>query len=112
MKVKKFINIGKDFSDVPMGRFVGDSDFSGEKFRDEILAPALADKDNVVEVNIDETEGYGSSFLEEAFGGLVRKKAFKVDDLHQRLRIKCNRVGYSMYKRAIWHHIDAAGKQQ
>ena len=44
---------------------------SGENFRSKILERCLAQDGDVI-INLDETEGYGSSFLEEAFGGLVR----------------------------------------
>ncbi len=66
------INIAKDFSRYPAGRFFEDGPYSGQKFREEILKPALeANKDITLE--LDGTRGYGSSFLEEAFGGLVRE---------------------------------------
>ncbi|MEZ8169315.1 MULTISPECIES: STAS-like domain-containing protein [Vibrio] len=64
------INI-KDFSVFPGPRFIDLGDFSGEEFRDSVLIPAL-EKSNVV-VNLDGVFGFGSSFLEEVFGGLVRK---------------------------------------
>lgn len=69
------INIAQQFSKTPFGRYATDSPFSAEKFRDEILIPAFKDHPNEVIV-VDFTGvslGLGSSFLEEAFGGLVRK---------------------------------------
>lgn len=65
------IDIGKQFTRYPAGRFRDDGPFSGERFRDEFLRPALAG-DRTVKIVLDGTMGYGSSFLEEAFGGLVR----------------------------------------
>jgi hypothetical protein len=65
------IDIGKKFSRYPAGRFVDDGPFSGERFRDEFLVPPLR-REETVEVLMDSTAGYGSSFLEEAFGGLIR----------------------------------------
>ena len=65
------INIGKDFSRYPAGRYETDGPFSGELFRSKFLVPAL-NKDEHIVIELDDTAGYGSSFLEEAFGGLIR----------------------------------------
>lgn len=70
------INIAKDFSDTPGGRYISEGENSGEKFRDEILLPRYeyAEQHNEkLKINFDECWGFGTSFLEEAFGGLVRK---------------------------------------
>lgn len=69
------INIAKDFSDTPGGRFISEGENSGEQFRDEILLPKYkyAEQHNEeLEINFDGCWGFGTSFLEEAFGGLVR----------------------------------------
>lgn len=66
------INIANDYTVYPGGRTEDDGPFSGARFRDTILIPALASGDKV-EVNFDGTRGYGTSFLEEIFGGIVRK---------------------------------------
>ncbi|MFI3272329.1 MAG: STAS-like domain-containing protein [Pseudomonadota bacterium] len=65
------ISIAQDFSIYPGGRTANDGPYSGAEFRDTYLIPALI-KNEKVEVNLDGTCGYGSSFLEEAFGGLIR----------------------------------------
>lgn len=62
----------KDFSKYPGPRYASLGNYSGEEFRDNILIPAIRDNGDVI-VNLDGVFGYGSSFLEEAFGGLVRK---------------------------------------
>lgn len=64
------VNIS-EFSKFPGPRFIKLGPNSGELFRNEVLIPALS-KDSEVEVNLDGVFGYGSSFLEESFGGLVR----------------------------------------
>lgn len=69
------IVVAKDFSAEPAGRYEADGPFSGEVFRDRLLVPSLR-KGGEVKVHLDGTEGYGSSFLEEAFGGLVRVSGF------------------------------------
>ncbi|MCX7176017.1 MAG: STAS-like domain-containing protein [Proteobacteria bacterium] len=65
------INVARDFSRYPAGRYTTDGPFSGAAFRDDYLLPALRAGDEV-SVELDGVRGYGSSFLEEAFGGLVR----------------------------------------
>jgi hypothetical protein len=78
------INVAKEFSRFPGGRFLEDGEFSGQRFRDEFLVPAL-ETNSHVQVELDGTLGYGSSFLEEAFGGLVREAGFKPEEVLQNL---------------------------
>jgi hypothetical protein len=65
------INVGRDFSRYPAGRYEKDGPHSGQAFREQLLVPALM-SGGEVRVELDDALGYGSSFLEEAFGGLVR----------------------------------------
>lgn len=65
------IKISKDFSPFPAGRYNTDGNFSGEKFRNDILIPAIESNDKVC-IDFDGGIGYGSNFLEEVFGGLIR----------------------------------------
>jgi hypothetical protein len=69
----KTISIAKDFSRYPYGRYRKYSDTSGEVFRQDHLIPALNNFDKIVIV-LDGTEGYGSSFLDEAFANLIREE--------------------------------------
>jgi hypothetical protein len=82
----KSINIAKDYTRYPAGRFRTDGPFSGEQFREQILEPALRIAD-VVEIELDGVAGYGSSFLEEAFGGLVRTHVISAVDATKRIRL-------------------------
>jgi len=83
------INVARDFSRWPAGRYRVDGPFSGEVFRDDVLVPALAGAE-IVEVQLDGARGYGSSFLEEAFGGLMRLGRFSRDQLISRIRLVSN----------------------
>ena len=69
------ISIAKDFSRIPGARFPQEGDHSGQEFRTQILLPKLREaiscKDKLC-VILDGTAGLGTSFLEEAFGGLIR----------------------------------------
>ena len=77
------INVSKDFTNIPGGRFISEGKFSGEEFRNEILYPAYKEavsRGCKIEVNLDGCYGFATSFLEEAFGGIVRiekNKKFK-----------------------------------
>ena len=98
------LNIAKDFSRSPAGRFETDGPFSGEAFREKLLRPALATSERV-EVDLNGALGFGSSFLEEAFGGLVRKCGLTAAELHRRLTIKSN---LRTYVERVWRYVDEA----
>ncbi|MBK5942742.1 STAS-like domain-containing protein [Halorhodospira halophila] len=83
---EKIISISKDFSRFPAGRFRRHGPYTGEAFREDILAPAIREHDKVT-VDLDGTAGFGSSFLEEAFGGLTRMPEFSSVDLRDRVAI-------------------------
>ena len=81
----------KVFSSTPYGRYPSDGPDSGQRFRTEYLMPAFTDQavDKVV-VKLDSVSNgyeYGSSFLEEAFGGLVRKEGLKSEEVLAKLEI-------------------------
>ncbi len=98
------IDIGQDFSDVPSGRFPEDGEYNGQRFRQELLVPALRRSERV-NVDIDHTEGYGSSFLEEAFGGLIRCEGFTKKELDTKLVIMSNQPRTVRYKRKIEQYL-------
>jgi hypothetical protein len=72
----KTINIATDYSETPGPRYIKQGGFSGEHFRDCMLYPALhaaIAASETLTVILDNDAGYGPSFLEEAFAGLIRK---------------------------------------
>ncbi|MCT4642493.1 MAG: STAS-like domain-containing protein [Bacteriovoracaceae bacterium] len=82
-----FIKISKDFSDRPGARYKTDGSNSGELFREEHLEKFFTEASLMNEditIDFDHTEGYATSFLEEAFGGLQRK--FKDIDIVKRFK--------------------------
>ncbi len=103
----KIIRIAQDFSDVPSGRHLADGEFNGERFREEWLVPAL-EKEDVVDVVFDDAEGYGSSFLEEAFGGLVRAHGYTKEFLAKHLRLIADSRAAQRYRRVAQSFIDEA----
>jgi len=85
------ILIADEFSRYPGGRFREDGPNSGEEFRDDLLVPALNEArvaGGTVFVELDGTAGYASSFVEEAFGGLVRERQFTARELARLLRFR------------------------
>lgn len=81
------IDTVKEFSETPGARYKDEGNYSGEEFREDILIPKyeLARKnDEKLSINLDGGYGYPPSFLEEAFGGMVRRGCNK-DDILKRL---------------------------
>jgi len=69
------IRIMKDFSEATGARTPEDGDYSGREFREKLLEPKYLEAEKSGKkllVDLDGTEGYATSFLEEAFGGLAR----------------------------------------
>ena len=70
-----------DFSKTPGSRYKDEGDFSGQEFREEVLEPIFSEiinSNDILIVNLDGTIGYGTSWLEEVFGGLARKYGNKL----------------------------------
>ena len=82
------LSVAKHFSRFPAGRFKTHSIHSGEGFR-ELLVTKLNENDTVT-VLLNDTMGFGSSWIEEAFGGLVLKDNFTAADLLKRLTIRAD----------------------
>ena len=82
----KTLRLG-DYTKAPGGRFKDAGDFSGEWFRDDVLEPAYDAAKSagvILEVSLVGVLGCPPSFLEEAFGGLVRKKK---EDIRKHLKV-------------------------
>jgi len=65
-----------DFSKTPGARYYTDGQFSGEEFYDKVLCDAFGralEADETLIVDLDGTEGYATSFLDEAFRRLGEK---------------------------------------
>lgn len=80
------ISVARDFSPHPGPRYERQGRFSGEAFRKRLMR-LLAEHEKIV-VDLDGTSGYGSSFLDEAFGGLVFHEGFSRDEVLRRVGIK------------------------
>lgn len=96
-----------DYTKFPGGRYRRHGNGSGEEFRETILGPAL-ESENKVTVYLDDVAGYPASFLEEAFGGLVREKGYSLVELERVLTIKAENDLYSVYSDLAWEYIQDA----
>lgn len=100
-----------DHAPSPGGRYIKDGEFSGEWFRNEFLVPALRNAvagDDTLTVELDGTSGYGSSFLEEAFGGLIRKRYFEPQIVRSKLKIVASSALFAPYKALAEKYISNA----
>ncbi|TND09851.1 MAG: hypothetical protein FD123_779 [Bacteroidetes bacterium] len=85
----KTISVLKDFSDIPGLRNCSISDYSGEEFYHKVLNKKFKEtyeKGEKLLVDLDNTEGYASSFLDEAFGNLIYD--FTLDVVKKSVEIK------------------------
>ncbi|TCJ12180.1 DUF4325 domain-containing protein [Flaviaesturariibacter flavus] len=68
------LKISTDFSPFPGARYLSDGEESGQKFYEERLKQAFQDaiaNGEKLTVDLDDTAGYASSFLDESFGRLA-----------------------------------------
>lgn len=102
------VKIAEDFSRVPAGRYhPKDGNRTGERFRNEFLKEFLKASDDKITIDLDGVVGYPSSFLEEAFGGLVRD-GFSYEILKKRLEITTTEPRKKRYIQQIWQYIQEA----
>jgi hypothetical protein len=105
------IIIAKDFSRTPGARTPEEGPFPGCLFRDQLLVPKLK---NAIEngikliVDLDGVSGLGTSFLEEAFGGLIRESGFKYSEIVPCLQIKSEED--ETYKDEIMQYLKDANE--
>jgi len=79
-----------DYSATPGPRYEVEGDDSGEVFRIKCLYPKVREaisSNSLLVVDLDGTAGYGTSFLEEAFGGLIRNDGVTYEQLKNHLSI-------------------------
>lgn len=102
------IDVAKDFTPKPYGRYLADDDErSAEVFRRDFLVPAINKKERFL-VDLSGSNRYGSSFLEEAFGGLVREEGFSKEQL-KIMEFKHDLLPSIVEE--IHYYIDEAGKE-
>lgn len=84
------IKVATDFAAAPGPRAIVEGKNSGELFRTEVLFPKIVQALNTndkLEVDLDGTAGYGTSFLEESFGGLIRENGLNLTQIRSVLKL-------------------------
>ena len=104
----KLIRIANDFSAVPGGRYPADGPGNGTTFRNDFLVPIL-EADETAEIVLDGARGYPSSFLEEAFGGLVRE-GYTPSKILKTFHFIAEQPGFSRFIDLIKDHVDRAAR--
>lgn len=99
----KVIRIAEDFSRYPGGRYPDDGPGNGTAFRESFLVPVL-DRGEKAQIVLDGAQGYPSSFLEEAFGGLVRI-GYSREKVLETFEVVANQPGYSRFIPAIKKYV-------
>jgi hypothetical protein len=84
------IKVSTDFTTAPGPRYAKEGQYSGEQFRTELLLPKLREAISAkcsLEIDLDGTAGYGTSFLEESFGGLIREDKIDVETIRGTIKL-------------------------
>lgn len=102
------LNIAEDFSTHPAGRTEKDGAFNGTTFRERVLRPKVEEAlrtGQKVRVSLAGLMSFGSSFFEEAFGGLVRAMGAQAAKV---IEIDPGSKSNERYKLMIERHISKA----
>jgi len=102
------LNIGRDFGRDPTGRSHHNGPLNGKVFRERYLKPAILDLgpgEKLMIILDDGVEGYGSSFLSEGFGGMVKCGYKKSDELLRLLEFKYNDPDFMFFEKRIISYI-------
>jgi hypothetical protein len=97
------VSVASQFSKHPAGRNNQDGNYSGERFRRRFLVEPLRNG-QAVTINFNGVRGCGSSFLDEAFGGLVRD-GLDAGKIKQLIKIESNDPSLEI---EIFSYIDDA----
>ena len=89
-RIKLVLKIADRFSQTPGPRYPQEGKHSGAEFRTHMLYPLyrlISGMDYILVVDLDGTSGYGTAFLEEVFGGLIRVNKVPLAHLRAHLQI-------------------------
>lgn len=100
------INVA-DFFPYPGGRYRRHGKGSGQEFREDHLIPILKTRDHA-RIVLDGASGYPPSFLEEAFGGLIRE-GFSAEEIRKCFEISAG-PAFEAYVRMIWEYVEKANR--
>ena len=103
----KTLDIGKEFSLDPAGRYYTDGDGSGEEFREKVLWPLIQslNSEAILIVLDSGVESYGSSFLSEGFAGIVKYGYMDSEQLLKLLNFSYENPDFKFYEDKIIQYI-------
>ncbi|WP_306047624.1 STAS-like domain-containing protein [Nioella sp. MMSF_3534] len=105
------VAVARDFNRYPGGRYPRHGKGNGEDFRKNHLLPLL-ESDQAVEVVLDDAAaGFPASFLEEAFGGLVRE-GLSLEKIRHLLTITAESEDSEVYRDEAWQYIAEAADRE
>lgn len=91
------LSIKQDFSETPGPRYIFEGEYSGELFLKTVLLSrvneAIKTKNKLL-IDLDGTAGYGTSFLEESFGGLIRLHKVNLNNFKKFIELKSDEETY------------------
>ena len=105
----KTLKIAEDFSRTPFGRYRSDGGASAEAFRDDLLVPKIQeamDNGEKLVVSFDGLEELGPAFLNEVFAGMIHKKIYTSEQLHDAIDLQPVESFFAPYIRVTWECID------
>ena len=87
------IDVAQDFSQSPRRLTPKDVPANATTFRQQHLVPVLENNDRAI-VILDGVGGYSASFLNDAFGGLVRKEGYSAKKVFDSFVFRATKLGY------------------
>jgi hypothetical protein len=104
------IIVAEDFYRRPAGRYRNQGTYTGEAFREDLLLPSFSKlaQDEKLIVDFTGVSMTGSSFLEEAFGGLIRNHNFNYNTLKNILVLNFPRR--PSLEETVWKYIQDADR--
>lgn len=97
--------VSDEFYRRPLGRYRTQGTYTGEAFREDVLLSKLSNllPDEKLTIDFSGVTMNGSSFLEEAFGGLVRKHGYTTESLRNKIILKFPRR--PSLEEKVWQYI-------
>ena len=105
------LNIAKEFYTHPAGRVVADGKYNGTTFREKVLRPKVEEalrSGRKLCVSLSGLMSFGSSFFEEAFGGIIREMPAEAQRVADTIVIDAGTDRNVRYKIMIETHIRKA----
>ena len=104
------LTVAKDYSQYPGGRYLEDGVGNATDFREKHLVPML-EKNKPFLIDLNGVVAYPVSFIDEAFGALVRTKRYSADRLLKQIKFRATDPGLGVFVELIKDHIRNPDKE-